>query len=396
MPGAISYNGNSLQTSQILTQVIDHGSHPVKNISPIALAHANKSVIPSIFHPNKLITVSGVVLSNTSIADLDNVLDTFRGYFNGNNLNLDIEYNGSTRRYLATATNVSILRPGGLLYAQFQVQFFCADPFGYNTSASTLINDTAQTSASYAPTCSFGGNAPTQSPLITYTLTDVTYGNSNLVTNSGFETDLSGYSSGGVGTATRVTTQFHSGAASMQIVNAGTAVGGNYGWELITPTGLTAGQAHTFRCWLKGNAGGEVVTVGPAGSQKSVTLTTSWQQVIIPFTPTSTSIELDFISTSPASGTWFVDDVSVTANSSGTLLIGNANTGQTISITRTWNPGDVVVIDTYNKTVTVNGQAVVWTGAFPIFPPGAGGFNVSDPFTTRSINFNVTCTPAYF
>lgn len=258
MPGGITFDGNSMQTANILTQVIDHGSHPVKAVSPIALAHANRSVIPSIFYPNKLITVSGEILSTVSIADLDNILDTFRSYFTGNNKNLDIDYNSTTRRYYSTPTNVSISRPGGLLYAEFQVQFFCADPFGYNTGTSTLKNDTAITTLPYAPSMTFLGNAPTQSPVITYTLTTVT-----------------------------------------------------------------------------GNSGGQ------------------------------------------------------------TVMIGNAATGQTISINRVWTAGDVVVIDTYNKTVTVNGQPSAFTGAFPLFSPGTGSFNYNDPFATRSISFNVTCTPAW-
>lgn len=399
MTGDISYNGNNLQTfngsTGILVQSIDHRSTPDKAMAVTPLSHRNKSVIPSIFYPSRKVSISGKI-TGSSQADLDAREDAFKALFIYQDKNLDIGHAGGTRRYIATGQNIKIMRPDGLLDAGFQVDFICTDPWGHDTTATTLISDTNQTSASYAPSCSItNGNAPVQLPIFTYTLNNGTTNTTNLVTNPGFETDLTGYSSGGVGTASRVTTQNHSGAAAMQIVNAASAVSGNYAWELYFVSGLTAGQSYTFSVWLKGNAGGEIVKVGPTGAQKTVTLTTSWQQVFVTFTASSTSVELDFMSTSPASGTWFVDDVTVLLNSSTTLSIGNASTGQTIGITRALAAGDVVVIDCAAKSVQVNGVDVPYTGAFPEFKPGTNYVYYTDGLLTRNFNFSATLVPSY-
>lgn len=258
MAGGIIFNGNNLQTATILTQNIEHYSHPIKNISPLEVAHGNRSIIPFISHPNKVINVNGVLISNSIIA-LDALLDTFRGYFVGQDLNLDVENNGSTRRYICTPINVSIGRPGGLVHAPFEVQFFCTVPFGLDIANTTLVNDTAQTSVSYAPTITVAGTAPVQQPVITVTYTA-----------------------------------------------------------------------------LSGNAG------------------------------------------------------------AATVSISNNATGQTISVNRTWNVNDVLVIDAFNKTVTVNGAIVTFTGAFPEFKAGSGTIGYTDGFTTRTFNFNAVYKVAYF
>lgn len=80
-----------------------------------------------------------------------------------------------------------------------------------------------------------------------------------------------------------------------------------------------------------------------------------------------------------------------TGATNGTLTIGNTDTGQAISITRTFSQYDLVQIDCRNKTVQVNGADVDFTGAFPEFSPSnVGGVNtprsfyVQDNFTTRT------------
>ena len=101
-------------------------------------------------------------------------------------------------------------------------------------------------------------------------------------------------------------------------------------------------------------------------------------------------------STSPASATWFADDVSVQQNASSLVSIANNVTSQTIDITRNWSINDILVIDTFNKTVQVNGADVAFSGAFPIFPPSAATFGYSDGFITRNFTFNVVYAKRYF
>lgn len=67
-----------------------------------------------------------------------------------------------------------------------------------------------------------------------------------------------------------------------------------------------------------------------------------------------------------------------------TVNIGNAATGQQINITRQWAATDVLVVDSTQNTVTVNGSPVDFTGAFPTFFPGTGSLTYADTFTTRT------------
>lgn len=253
----IIFDGVSLQTANILTQSIDHYSIGTKTLNAQPLAHGNKSVIPFIDYQSKNIVISGIIIDNT-IAAVDSRLDTFRGLFNGQDKNLDIDYGTGARRYIATAADIKITRPGGLLWATFEISFFCIHPFGFDTAVTTLINDVAITAVTYAPTCTFAGSAPIQRPIIT-----LTYGA------------------------------------------------------------------------LTGNTGTQIV------------------------------------------------------------VISNNATGQNISISRTWASNDVIVIDTFNRSVKVNGFDINFSGAFPEFKPGAGGFGYTDPFTTRSFGFKVDVTAAW-
>lgn len=78
------------------------------------------------------------------------------------------------------------------------------------------------------------------------------------------------------------------------------------------------------------------------------------------------------------------------------LSWGNDDNGQGIVITSsTWANGDVVVIDCVNKTVTINGIAVDYTGAFPEFTPASHTFTYSDTFTSRTMTENVVYKKRY-
>lgn len=258
----ISFDTNSLQTTTIFTQDIQHGSIPVKNAVLANLAHANASTIPFINYPNKLINIAGTI-TGASISALDTALDTFRSYFTAQDKNLDIDYAGGTRRYIATATAVDIQRPGGLLYAKFTIQFTCTTPFGMATSVTTPSSSfspsaTGRTLASYNDTFTFAGTAPYQLPVITLTMT---------------------------------------------------IMGGS--------------------------------------------------------------------------------------NSSSYITIGNGTNGQVIYIQRTYIPGDVVVVDCIQKTVTVNGIPTEFSGGFPEFPPGSQTLSYNDNFTTRTFTILVTYTAGY-
>lgn len=169
---SISFDSNSLQTATILTESIGHENIPEKDAQLYALAHSNGGVIPYVNYPSRAINISGKIIS-TTIAGLDSALDTFRSYFNGTDKNLDIGYGGGTRRYIATANSTKIDRPGGLVYATFEIEFICTNPFGIETSATTALSASGRTSSNYNDNYTFLGTAPYQLPTVTLTMTTI-------------------------------------------------------------------------------------------------------------------------------------------------------------------------------------------------------------------------------
>lgn len=262
MTGAVSYNSNSLQTYNRTTRVgiivnsIDYASLPTKSMAVYPLAHSNASTIPFISYQSKSIKVSGAVVGSSS-ADLDSRLDVFRAYFNGKDKNLDIETNGATRRYIATANAISVTLSENKLYAIFEIEFICTIPFGSDTTTTTALNGTGRTLNSYNDNYTFLGTAPVILPKATITLT----------------------------------------------------------------------------------------AVSSTGEQQ--------------------------------------------------LFWGNSGTGQTIVISRTWTTGEVLVIDCDQRTVTVNGAAVDFTGAFPEFATGAQSMVYGDTFNSRTMTENVVYYKRY-
>jgi hypothetical protein len=168
----ITYDGNGMQTDHIFTQDIDDASDPSKNAKMFPKGHYNGSSIPNINYPDKKIPVSGTIIGD-NVADLDLRIDAFKAFFNGQDRNLDIDYAGSTRRYIATANTVTIKRPGGFLYANFSIEFECTQPFGQDVNTTAAASATGVTTATASYVYTFLGSSPVQRTVATITLTAV-------------------------------------------------------------------------------------------------------------------------------------------------------------------------------------------------------------------------------
>lgn len=79
-----------------------------------------------------------------------------------------------------------------------------------------------------------------------------------------------------------------------------------------------------------------------------------------------------------------------------TINFGNNNTGQQISVTRAFAVNDVIVIDSINKEVRVNGISVDFSGAFVELEPGAQAIGFSHNFTSCTHNYYVEYYPRWF
>lgn len=186
MNGDISFNGHDLQTfteyddsgnpyfAGIITNLIDHTNQPDQVAQLYALADADGSSIPSINYPSKRIVIGGTIHGSDQ-DDLDARIDEFKAYFNGKDKNLDIDYRGGTRRYIATKNTLSVEREQTSLYATFGVEFVCTDPFGLDTTTTDLwAMKNNFTNATFTETPTIGGSAPIQLPVITITIDALT------------------------------------------------------------------------------------------------------------------------------------------------------------------------------------------------------------------------------
>jgi hypothetical protein len=177
MATAVSFDGNNLQTFDgshgIIIQEIDHHGTAEKVAPVYKFAHANGMSIPSTSYGVKSIPVNGEIVGN-SLADLDALIDTFKYYFAGEQKNLDIGYNGTTRRYIASSRTIPIPRPNGLFSATFELIFDC-QPFGQDITSTTALNVTGRTASGYTDSFVFTGTAQSgQLPLFTITYTALT------------------------------------------------------------------------------------------------------------------------------------------------------------------------------------------------------------------------------
>lgn len=180
MNGDLTFDSNDLQTYNpstdvgIITNVIDHTDGPDMLMGLYALADADGSSIPAINYPSKPVALAGVI-KGSSQADLDNRIDTFKGYFTGKDKNLDITYGSGTRRYIATAGTPKIQRKPRSFIAIFQVPITCTNPFGLDTTPTDLWTAKNNfTSATFTETPTVGGNAPFQLPIFTITIDALT------------------------------------------------------------------------------------------------------------------------------------------------------------------------------------------------------------------------------
>lgn len=75
----------------------------------------------------------------------------------------------------------------------------------------------------------------------------------------------------------------------------------------------------------------------------------------------------------------------VTGGTTSDVILKNPANGQAVTVNRTWVAGDLLVVDSQNKTVTVNGSNVDFSGAIPEWRLGVGYLQYTDGFLTRTV-----------
>ena len=134
---SVSFNGTSLSTNPYTVKTVRHESMTDRDIFQYQLARESGAImVNSEWKPKKII-IEGTIKGASSI-ELETNIDSFKRELSYENKNLDVEYISGTRRYVATAQNITIERDHyHLTMAPYSVEFFIPSGFGQSTSAST-------------------------------------------------------------------------------------------------------------------------------------------------------------------------------------------------------------------------------------------------------------------
>ena len=142
---SIKYDSTELLNSIYNPEKVLHENMPVRHIERQNLIGDDGSVIVSDRFGEKIIIFNGTLIGS-SASDLDSKIDDLKELFSRRDKNLDIDYEGSTRRYVARVLEIDINREYyHLQFVPYEVKFLVPSGMGRNTSETTVINAESKT-----------------------------------------------------------------------------------------------------------------------------------------------------------------------------------------------------------------------------------------------------------
>jgi len=161
----VSFNGFDLNTSPSKVLGVDITNNAKVILNKYQLVHSDGEVVTNSNYGERSILVEGRI-KGTSAANLDASLDTFKSYLIGINKNLDLFISGATRRFVASASEVSFTQKSACVVT-WNIVFAC-NAFGKDTTATTLTMGT-YTATNTGYTNIIAGSYKTN-PVIDYTV----------------------------------------------------------------------------------------------------------------------------------------------------------------------------------------------------------------------------------
>lgn len=162
-----TFNSYDLQTSSVVSSGIVHENTPHREIVTEDRPRQERIYIVDTYWKSRTIKVLGTIIQSSQ-SDADTELDDLKENLIGTEQNLDIDYAGGTRRYKATVKSIKSNREHyHISHLPYEIEFFCADPFGYATS-STNHSDDDITSSPHTSSVTIAGS---YNPLPTITMT---------------------------------------------------------------------------------------------------------------------------------------------------------------------------------------------------------------------------------
>ncbi|MFZ3032264.1 MAG: hypothetical protein WA082_04465 [Candidatus Moraniibacteriota bacterium] len=166
----ITYNGLNLNdTINYWVEDLPHEDVAKPEINLQKIARTNRSILLKKGYGIKTIKVT-VIVEDSTVAAMDSRMDDFKETIESSEKNLDVEYAGGTRRYVATGYIENIDRR--TRWARVQLRLECYRAFGEDT-AETTESFAAKTTSPYTDDIEIAGNAPA-TPDITITINSFT------------------------------------------------------------------------------------------------------------------------------------------------------------------------------------------------------------------------------
>lgn len=135
----VQYDGQSIQTDNIILNQIDHESLDYKELNSQRLGNTPGGKLVDIEYRPRVIRISGTIIG-TSKSDLETRLDNLKLLCNRQEKNLDIQYLTDYRRYKVTQALFAVTRQFfHINHVDFEIEFLCSRfPFGIPRDTSTV------------------------------------------------------------------------------------------------------------------------------------------------------------------------------------------------------------------------------------------------------------------
>lgn len=168
----ITFNNISLMQDPYSVRTFTAEETNNKEIFLYELARQRGGHIINAEYRAKRFKMSGTI-KGTDKDDLEENIDEFKALMDQISKNLDIEYAGTTRRFIATAESINVQRDYfNLTFAPFDIVFVVPDGVGYDT-ARTEDTLAAITDKTQNENITILGSAPPDDMVLTITVTDV-------------------------------------------------------------------------------------------------------------------------------------------------------------------------------------------------------------------------------
>ncbi len=132
----ITFDGFDLQNSSIISSRAQHTQYPDRVIDTQRRSRENDFKIQGNYFVLKRIFVEGI-LKNSVANDLRDDIDDMKKNLTGEDKNLDIDYGGGTRRYVATVEKLEVEEQSfHITFVKYRVTFLC-HAFGQGTTELT-------------------------------------------------------------------------------------------------------------------------------------------------------------------------------------------------------------------------------------------------------------------